>query len=59
MKIKIKIKIIFSQEGYLKLLTLIKKTRNLGSETGCVFVGRQIVDNIKLYKMDNIINLKL
>ena len=43
----------------MKLLTLIKKTKDLGSETGCLFVGRQIVDNIKLCKMDNIINLKL
>ena len=35
----IKTKIIFSQEAYLKLLTLIKKTKDLGSETGCLFVG--------------------
>ena len=41
----IKTKIIFSQEAYLKLLTLIKKTRDLGSETGCFFVGRQSEKN--------------
>ena len=35
----IKTKIIFSQEWYLKILTLIKKTKGLGSETGCLFVG--------------------
>ena len=37
----IKTKIIFSQEAYLKLLTLIKRTKDLGNETGCFFVGRQ------------------
>ena len=37
----VKTKIIFSQEAYLKLLTLIKKTKDLGNETGCFFVGRQ------------------
>lgn len=41
----IKTKIIFSQEAYLKLLTLIKKTRDLGSETGCFFAGRQSEKN--------------
>lgn len=41
----IKTKIIFSQEAYLKLLTLIKKTRDLGSETGCFFFGRQSEKN--------------
>ena len=41
----IKTKIIFSQEAYLKLLTLIKKTKDLGSETGCFFVGRQSEKN--------------
>lgn len=41
----IKTKIIFSQEAYLKLLTLIKKTRDLGSETGFFFVGRQSEKN--------------
>ena len=41
----IKTKIIFSQEAYLKLLTLIKKTKDLGSETGCFFVGRQSKKN--------------
>ena len=41
----IKTKIIFSQEAYLKLLTLIKKTRDLESETGCFFVGRQSEKN--------------
>ena len=41
----IKTKIIFSQEAHLKLLTLIKKTRDLGSETGCFFVGRQSEKN--------------
>ena len=44
-KMGIKTKIIFSQEAYLKLLTLIKKTRDLGSETGCFFVGRQSEKN--------------
>lgn len=41
----IKTKIIFSQEAYLKVLTLIKKTKDLGSETGCFFVGRQSEKN--------------
>ena len=41
----VKTKIIFSQEAYLKLLTLIKKTKDLGSETGCFFVGRQSEKN--------------
>jgi len=41
----IKTKIIFSQEAYLKLLTLIKKTKDLGSETGYFFVGRQSEKN--------------
>ena len=41
----IKTKIIFSQEAYLKLLTLIKKTKDLESETGCFFVGRQSEKN--------------
>ena len=41
----IKTKIIFSQKAYLKLLTLIKKTKDLGSETGCFFVGRQSEKN--------------
>lgn len=37
----IKTKIIFNENAYLKLSTLIKKTNNLESETGCFFVGRQ------------------
>jgi len=41
----IKTKIIFSQEAHLKLLTLIKKTKDLESETGCFFVGRQSETN--------------
>ena len=38
-------KIIFNEDAYVKLLTLIKKTKDLGSETGCFFVGRQSEKN--------------
>ena len=41
----IKTKIIFNENAYLKLSTLIKKTNNLESETGCFFVGRQSEKN--------------
>ena len=41
----VKTKIIFSQDAYVKLLTLIKKTKDLESETGCFFVGRQSEEN--------------
>lgn len=38
-------KIIFNEDAYVKLLTLIKKTKDLESETGCFFVGRQSEKN--------------
>ncbi len=38
-------KIIFSQEAYVKLLQMIKKTRDSENETGCFFVGRQSQNN--------------
>ena len=38
-------KIIFNEDAYEKLLTLIKKTKDLESETGCFFVGRQSEKN--------------
>ena len=38
-------KIIFNENAYLKLLTLIKKTKDLENETGCFFVGRQSEKN--------------
>ena len=38
-------KIIFNEDAYVKLLTLIKKTKELESETGCFFVGRQSEKN--------------
>ena len=41
----IKTKIIFNENAYLKLSTLIKKTNNLESETGCFFIGRQSEKN--------------
>ena len=41
----VKTKIIFNEDAYVKLLTLIKKTKDLESETGCFFVGRQSEKN--------------
>ena len=41
----VKTKIIFNEDPYVKLLTLIKKTKDLESETGCFFVGRQSEKN--------------
>ena len=38
-------KIIFNEDAYVKLLTLIKKTKDLERETGCFFVGRQSEKN--------------
>ena len=38
-------KIIFNEDAYVKLLTLIKKTKDLENETGCFFVGRQSEKN--------------
>lgn len=38
-------KIIFNEDAYVKLLILIKKTKDLESETGCFFVGRQSEKN--------------
>jgi len=35
----VKTKVIFSQEAYLNLLTLIKRSKDSGMETGCFFVG--------------------
>ena len=41
----VKTKIIFNEDAYVKLLTLIKKTKDLENETGCFFVGRQSEKN--------------
>ena len=41
----IKTKIIFNENAYLKLSTLINRTNDLESETGCFFVGRQSEKN--------------
>ena len=38
-------KIIFNENAYLKLSTLINRTNDLESETGCFFVGRQSEKN--------------
>ncbi len=37
----LKTKIIFSEECYLRLIQMIKKTRNSNNETGVFFVGRK------------------
>lgn len=37
----VKTKIIFNEDAYVKLLKLIKKTKDLENETGCFFVGIQ------------------
>ena len=41
----IKTKIIFNENAYLKLSTLINRTNDLESETGCFFVGIQSEKN--------------
>lgn len=41
----IKTKIIFNENAYLKLSTLINRTNDLESETGCFFIGRQSEKN--------------
>ena len=38
----IKTKIIFNENAYLKLSTLIKKTNNLESETGCFLLADKV-----------------
>ena len=41
----VKTKIIFSQEVYLRLLQMMKSTKESNMETGCFFVGRQSENN--------------
>lgn len=35
-------KIIFNEDAYVKLLTLIKKTKDLESETGCFLLADKV-----------------